>query len=55
MTQEEIKFYDSHRSVPEGKHQILSFEEDGYAHLGNTVHPDSLFWCYVRDLLPKQK
>lgn len=38
--------------VPEGKgyNQVLSIEEDGYAHLGTTPHPDSVKWCYIKQL-----
>lgn len=38
--------------VPEGKgyNQVLSIEEDGYAHLGTTPHPDSVKWCYIKQI-----
>ena len=53
MNNEEIRWFSSYHQIPEGKGQILSLEEDGYAHLGTKPHPDSIIWCYVRDLWPK--
>ena len=51
-----IKWYKTREQVPEqvpegkGYNQVLSIDEDGYAHLGTTPHPDSVKWCHVKQL-----
>ena len=46
----------SFTSVPEGnKSQILSFDDEGYFYLGRTPHPDSVSWCFAKELLPNNK
>ena len=50
---QDAKIWKSSRTtLPEGNHQILSYEDDGYFHLGRTVHPDSVAWCFAKELLP---
>lgn len=44
------------RSVPEGnKSQILSFDAEGYFYLNRKPHPNSLEWCFAKELLPIRK
>ena len=44
------------RSVPEGnKSQILSFDAEGYFYLNRKPHPDSVEWCFAKELLPIRK
>ena len=51
-----ITWYRTREQIPEhiseenGYNQILSIEEDGYAHLGTMPHPDSIIWCYIEQL-----